>query len=93
MAKLFFNQIGIAGGNVGHFVETVFGLPDGRFDVIDGAYTIEPLTDGRVLLHLSSHHRLSTRFNVYGGAWTDYVMRDLQNYILRIIKARCENQR
>lgn len=63
------------------------------FDVIDGAYTIEPLTDGRVLLHLSSHHRLSTRFNVYGGAWTDYVMRDLQNYILRIIKARCENQR
>lgn len=62
------------------------------FDILDGAYTVEPLTDGRVLLHLYSRHRLSTHFNLYGGLWTDYIMRDLQNYILRVIKARCEKQ-
>jgi hypothetical protein len=61
------------------------------FDIIDGAYTVEPLADGRILLHLASHHRLSTRFNFYGGIWTDYVMRDLQNYILQVIKMRCEH--
>jgi hypothetical protein len=30
------------------------------------------------------------QINFYGGIWTDYVMRDLQNYILRVIKVRCE---
>lgn len=63
------------------------------FDIIDGEYRVEPLADGRVLLQLSSHQRLSTRFNFYGGFWTDYVMRDLQNYILGVIKVRCEKQR
>jgi hypothetical protein len=32
----------------------------------------------QVLLHLSSKHRLSTRFNAYGGLWTDFIMSDLQ---------------
>jgi hypothetical protein len=59
-------------------------------DVFEGGFTIEPIGDDRVILHLSSQHRLSTTFNFYGGLWTDWVMRDLQNYILRVIKARCE---
>jgi hypothetical protein len=59
-------------------------------DILDGAYTVEPLGEGRVRLLLTSRHRLSTRFNFYGGLWPDYVMRDLQNYILQVIKARCE---
>jgi hypothetical protein len=60
------------------------------FDVLDGEYQIEPTTDGKVILHLSSQHRLSTRFNVYAGFWTDYIMRDIQQNILEIIKKRCE---
>ncbi|MCB0184908.1 MAG: hypothetical protein KDE31_11615 [Caldilineaceae bacterium] len=60
------------------------------FDTLDGRYELEPLTDGRVVLHLSSEHRLSTRFNFYAGWWTDWVMRSTQNYILDVIKARCE---
>jgi hypothetical protein len=62
------------------------------FEMIDGTYTIEPLEDGRVILHLWSNHRLTTRFNGYGGLWTDAVMHDLQNYILGIVKARSEVQ-
>jgi hypothetical protein len=60
--------------------------------VFDGGFWIEPLGPDRVVLHLSSQHRLSTHFNFYGGLWTDWVMRDLQNYILSVIKARCEVQ-
>ena len=62
------------------------------FDVLNGTYAIEDLGGGDVILHLSSEQRLSTRFNFYSHFWTEYLMADLQNYILRIIKIRCETQ-
>lgn len=62
------------------------------FDVIQGRYAIEPLDDGSVILHFTSVHRLSTHFNFYGGLWTDLFMRDVQNYILQIVKARAQSQ-
>jgi hypothetical protein len=60
------------------------------FDVLDGAYQIEELGDGVVRLHLSSRQRLSTGFNFYSHLWTEYLMARLQNYILEVIKIRCE---
>jgi hypothetical protein len=36
--------------------------------------------------------RLSTPFNLYSHFWTAYLMADLQNYILQIIKRRCERE-
>jgi hypothetical protein len=60
------------------------------FDVVEGRYAIEPVSQNKVILHFTSAHRLTTRFNFYGGLWTDFFMRDVQNYILQIIKARCE---
>ena len=60
------------------------------FDVLRGEYEIEPVAPGRVVLHLASTHRLSTRFNLYSGLWTDFIMRDVQEYILKILKRRCE---
>lgn len=62
------------------------------FDVLDGSYRIEPLGDGRLRLHLASHHRLSTRFNPYARLWTDFVMADTQRYILALIRDRCERE-
>lgn len=61
-----------------------------QFNVLQGQYVIEPLADGSVILYLSSEHVLQTRFNEYGMVWTDLIMADLQNYILRVIKARAE---
>lgn len=58
------------------------------FDVLHGAYRLEPLPNGIVRLHLSSDHRLSTHFNAYAAWWTDFVMRDTQNYILEIVSRR-----
>jgi hypothetical protein len=60
------------------------------FDVLEGEYSLEPLSNDVVILHLRSRERLSTHFNAYAGLWTDAVMRDIQNSILQVIKHRCE---
>ena len=62
------------------------------FDVLDGEYRLEPLANGDILLHLTSHQRLSTDFNPYAGLWTDAVMQNLQTSILEVIQHRCEQQ-
>lgn len=62
------------------------------FDVLDGAYRIEPLSAGKCRLHLTSRQRVTTRFNFYSGIWTEWFMRDIQTSILAVIKARCEKQ-
>jgi hypothetical protein len=61
------------------------------FDVLQGTYRLEQ-RDGKTVLHLSSDHRLSTRFNGYAGLWTDFIMRDTQRYILRIVATRAEDR-
>jgi hypothetical protein len=60
------------------------------FDVLTGDYSIEPLAQGHVRLHLVSRHRLSTHFNFYAGAWTSFILRDVQNNILDVVRARAE---
>ena len=60
------------------------------FDVLDGEYTLERLSNGDVMLRLTSHQRLSTDFNGYAGLWTDAVMQNLQTSILQVIQHRCE---
>lgn len=63
----------------------------GRFyDVLDGIYEIEPLGDGICRLHLTSTHRLSTRFNWYAGWWSEWIMSQIQGSILHVIRNRCE---
>jgi hypothetical protein len=59
--------------------------------VLEGEYRLEPLAPDRVRLHLSSRHRLSTRFNAYAGWWSDLVMSDTQGAILEVVKSRAEN--
>ena len=65
----------------------------GRFyDVLNGTYGIEPLEGGRCRLHLTSTHRLSTRFNAYAGWWSEWVMNQIQGSILEVIRDRCETR-
>jgi hypothetical protein len=58
--------------------------------VLEGEYELEPLPDGAVLLHLRSRHRVSTHFNFYATLWTDFIMSDVQGYILSIVRDRAE---
>jgi hypothetical protein len=75
--------------------ETPMELPYGgiggpHLDIYAARYTIEPVSDGTVMLVLESSHRVTTRFNQYSGAWTSFILADLQGYLLRIVKARAE---
>ena len=60
------------------------------FDVLEGEYNLETRPSGDILLHLTSHQRLSTDFNLYAAMWSDAVMRDVQNNILHVVQHRCE---
>ena len=60
------------------------------FDTLEGRYKIIPLGNNRSKLLLTSRYRLSTRFNIYARIWSDLLMSDIQNNILRVLKTRCE---
>ncbi len=60
------------------------------FDVIDGRYRLEPLGEGRCRLHLSSRFRVSTSFNFYAGLWAQWIMSDIQDNLLQVIRGRVE---
>ena len=60
------------------------------FDVLDGTYRLERLTDSVYRLHLYSHFTLRTDFNFYASWWAGLIMKDIQNNILQVIQTRCE---
>jgi hypothetical protein len=63
----------------------------GRFyDVLDGTYEIEATGAESCILHLTSNHRLSTRFNAYAGWWSMKIMDQIQGSILEVIRSRAE---
>jgi hypothetical protein len=61
------------------------------FDTLTGKYEIEPISENESILHLQSRYRISTRFNFYASYWADFLMSDIQNNILRVLKSRAEN--
>jgi hypothetical protein len=66
-------------------------LVGGRFyDVLDGTYRIESLGPNRCRLHLTSNHRLTTRFNAYAAWWSVQIMDQIQGSILEVIRERAE---
>ncbi|XDD52015.1 hypothetical protein AB3N59_11950 [Leptospira sp. WS92.C1] len=67
------------------------------FDALQGEYELEysekqnPNRKQKVTLYLKSKYRLSTHFNFYASLWGDFLMRDIQNTILKILKRRMEH--
>lgn len=60
------------------------------FDVIDGTYELQKLNAHTYRLHLYSHFKLTTTFNFYASWWAGWIMKDIQNNILQVIKQRVE---
>ncbi len=48
-------------------------------------YVIEPLGPAWVRLHLMSQYTLTSPVNGYATVWIDFVLRDFQQYILRVV--------
>ena len=61
------------------------------FDVLNGTYELEKLTEETYRLHLYSNFKLTTTFNFYASWWAVRIMKDIQNNILQIEKQRSEN--
>lgn len=62
------------------------------FDVLNGTYELERIGTQKYRLHLYSHFKMNTTFNFYAGWWGKWIMKDIQNNILRIEKARAEKE-
>ena len=60
------------------------------FDVLNGTYELEKLSDKTYRLHLYSHFKLTTTFNFYASWWAKWIMQDIQNNILQVEKWRAE---
>ncbi len=60
------------------------------FDVLSGTYELERLSNGKHRLHLYSYFKMNTTFNFYAGWWGKWIMKDIQNNMLRIEKQRAE---
>jgi hypothetical protein len=63
------------------------------FGMVEDGYVIEDLGNGHSILHLYSTYRLTSRINGYATVWIDFLLRDIQRYILLIEKNRCEERR
>lgn len=61
------------------------------FDVLNGTYELEQLNATTCRLHLYSHFILKTSFNFYASWWAKWIMKDIQNNILQVEKARSES--
>jgi hypothetical protein len=62
------------------------------FDMLDGTYKLEKRGDNHYSLVLYSNFSMNTTFNSYAGIWGHYIMKDIQDNILTVIKNRSENR-
>lgn len=62
------------------------------FDVLDGTYELEKLDETTYRLHLYSHFKINTTFNFYASWWAEWIMKDIQNNILQVVKERAEKK-
>lgn len=62
------------------------------FDVLNGTYELEQLNGSTCRLHLYSHFKLSTTFNWYASIWAGWIMEDIQDNILQVIRRRAEGR-
>lgn len=62
------------------------------FDVLTGTYELEKIGANTYRLHLYSHFQLNTTFNFYASWWARWIMQDIQNNILQVIKMRAEEE-
>ncbi|MBD1391906.1 hypothetical protein IDJ76_02220 [Mucilaginibacter sp. ZB1P21] len=60
------------------------------FDVLNGTYVLQQLNKDTFRLHLYSHFKLTTTFNFYASWWAGWIMKDIQNNILQVVKQRTE---
>ncbi|MCC6460214.1 MAG: hypothetical protein IT260_07070 [Saprospiraceae bacterium] len=66
-------------------------LVGGRhFSTLEDVYRLEPLPGGRCRLRLSGQYTISTPFNWYAGCWAEWLVSDVLQGVLEVVKSRSE---
>jgi len=60
------------------------------FDMLNGTYKLRKISTNKFELILYSNFSMKTTFNFYAGIWGNWIMEDIQNNILKLIKKRSE---
>ncbi|MBA3665500.1 MAG: hypothetical protein H0W61_15000 [Bacteroidetes bacterium] len=60
-----------------------------HLDILSDSYELEKLSDGNTRLTLSSRFSICTPFNWYASIWARYLMSDILQGELELIKKRC----
>ena len=60
------------------------------FDVLNGSYKIEQLTQTKSKVTLTCTYRVTTNLNFYSKLWADFILDDFNEMILEVIKKRSE---
>jgi hypothetical protein len=60
------------------------------FDMLNGTYILKKIDGQSYELILYSNFSMNTTFNSYAGIWGHWIMKDIQDNILDVIKARSE---
>ena len=60
------------------------------FDMLNGTYELKQIAENQFELILYSDFSMKTTFNSYAGIWGRWIMKDIQNNILKVIKKRSE---
>ncbi|WP_290803633.1 hypothetical protein [Flavobacterium sp.] len=62
------------------------------FDMLNGTYELKMTGKNQYKLILYSNFSMKTTFNSYASIWGNWIMKDIQNNILKVIKSRSENK-
>lgn len=60
------------------------------FDVLNGSYKIEELSQAKNKVTLTCTYRVTTNLNFYSKLWADFILDDFNEMILEVIKKRSE---
>jgi hypothetical protein len=60
------------------------------FTFVDASYELIQLNNKQVKLRLSSSYQLTSTLNFYGKFWSDILLADFQDRLLKVIEKRCE---
>lgn len=60
------------------------------FDVLNGSYKIEELSQTKNKVTLTCTYRVTTNLNFYSKFWADFILDDFNEMILEVIKKRSE---
>jgi hypothetical protein len=60
------------------------------FDVLNGSYKIEKLSEEKSKVILTCSYRVTTNLNLYSKLWADFILDDFNKMILEVVKKRSE---